>query len=261
VTPKGTPPNGTPPKGVPAEAPPTHRAAFHAMTPAERDALTKPLRSAMQAVRLPALQGVSRQVEGIRSTLAAFQTQTERIQHALPPDTAERLQHLRAWGVTAQKAKAAHAAILAATPIDRRPMVRRVLRDLLDPLAVGDAVDALAALHDYLTGDTFGRLFPEGRAWGLAWVFGRVIRGDVVEVADVALVPLDRRRFASGRSLRNRGRRFQGPKQRGTPKRRERYARRPVPLSNRLAAHGPPLAGAYRGGFPKLLDRKEHATA
>lgn len=237
---------------------PAHTAAFHAMTPAERDALVEPLRNVIPAIRLPALEGAARQAEGIRSTLAAFQAQAARIQRAIPPDAIE---GMRAWAVTAEKAKVAQAAILAATPIDRRPMVRRVLRELLDPLPVGDAVDALAALHDYLTGDTFARLFPQGRAWGLAWWFARIIRGETVEAADVAPVLHDRRRLVSGRSLRNRGSHFQPTRKRGKPERRERYARRPVPLSNRLAAHAPPRCGAYRGGISHSLIRTEVPTA
>lgn len=210
---------------------PAHHAAFHALTPEQRDAHVAPIRDA--------LESVARQTAPIRATLNAWAEQTARLQRAIPAGFAD---EMRAVTAEIEKAETVQAAILAATPKDRRPYMRRVLRDLLASLPIRDAVAALSALHDYLTADIFSRLFPQGRAWGLAWVLARVIRGESVKILDALSVTADTTRLGTQHRAQTPE---TVPPQRTYRERRERYRRRPAPcLSNRLAAHAPPGAFA-----------------
>ena len=207
---------------------PAHHAAFHALTPEQRDAHVAPIRDA--------LESLSRQTAPMRATLTALAAQTQR---AFPDGITD---GMRAITAEIEKAETIQAAILVATPKDRRPYMRHVLRNLLKPLPISDAVAALSALHDYLTADIFGRLFPQGRAWGMAWVLASVIRGKSVDLRVALSVTTDTTRLGTQSLTRTPE---IVPPQRTYRERRERYRRRPAPsLSNRLAPHGPPRAFA-----------------
>ncbi len=270
-----------------AENEPTHHAAFHSMTLQEQDALTAPMRNALESFARQmapiqnAMESVTRQTAPMRNAMEAFTLQTAPMRNALESvarQTARQTapiremldrfaenqnalkETMRKVVSVVEKAQRVEAAVIAATPLDRRPEMRRVLRSLTRTMPLATVEEALAALHDYLTADTFGRLFPEGRAWGMAWTLSRVMRGESVDIAALPLIALDRNRIAPTTNPSATSRTPAPCRTYG--ERRERYRRRPAHvLSTRIAAHAPPRCRAYTGGESLHLVRQESATA
>ena len=179
-------------------------AAFHALSPAERDRIAAtfaPMRDAIGAL-------------------------TAGLRRAMPDGAA-----LDA-SVAEFRAEQMRKRIWAATPIDRRPEVRRLLQSLDDL----PSTDVMRALSDALlfVDDPFARLFPTGRGWAIAWGFWRTIRGQVVT--------LTAQLVSDPRTLRAQA--APGLAKPGPSRRREREQRRPLRLAYRLSANAPPRRNA-----------------
>lgn len=129
---------------------PGYVAAFHAMTPAERDRIAQTFATASAS-----LQNFQAAVHssGLGKMLAGFSQMGEGL----------------------ARARQMEAQLLAATPRDRRPEVRRLLSTLQDaPL---DAVVETLSEALRFVQDPFYRVFPSGRSWAILWSVWEAIHG------------------------------------------------------------------------------------
>ena len=126
------------------------RVAFGAMTPAERDRIAR----AFAPIAVQA-QGFQRSLErsGLFATLDGFRQMSESL------DRARRME----------------ARLIAATPRDRRPEVRRLMATLQDAPVEAVAETLSEALR--FVDDPFYRFAPSARSWTVVWAVWEAMHG------------------------------------------------------------------------------------
>lgn len=196
-----------------------HRVAFQATTPAERERIAR------------AFAPITAQARGLQRSL-------ERSGLFASLDT------FRQMGESLDRARQMEARLIAATPRDRRPEVRRLLATLQDA-PVEAVVETLSEALRFVD-DPFYRLAPSGRSWAVVWAVweamqGRAplptLAGTVEDAAPLATAPA----VGLGRPCT------------GRPE------RRPVSrIASRIAANAPPRRFALRVPCETAAPSTEH---
>jgi hypothetical protein len=129
---------------------PGYAAAFHALTPAERDRIAQAFAPVVANVQN--FQAAVRS-SGLGTMLAGFSQMGEGL----------------------ARARRMEAQLIAAAPRDRRPEVRRLLATLQDA-PVAAVVETLSEALRFVQ-DPFYRFAPSGRSWAILWSVWGAIHG------------------------------------------------------------------------------------